>query len=628
MKKAILSFILISFLSLNMNTMAQYKNRNEIPEKYKWNLSDLYKNNSDAKNDYELIKNKSNEISNFKGKLGVNAATLKKALDLYFEVQKGYAKLVVFANRQADEDVNISENQELQQMVSGLGTMFSEVSSFIVPELLAIPESKINQFYADEPGLEIYKFYIEDNFRVKDHTLSENEEAILASAGMLTNAARNVYNIFDNAEMPNETITLSTGEEVVLSASGFAKARAAANREDRKNVFKAKFETYKKFQNTFGANLVGKLQTDWFFAKTRKYASTLESSVDANNIPVSVYTNLIEQVNKNLPTLHRLLELKKRMIGVDELHYYDLYVSMVKSVEMNFTVDEGQKLLLDVFNPLGEEYTATVKKSFDDRWIDYYPTPGKRSGAYNHGAAYDVHPYILMNWTDNFNSLSTLAHELGHAMHSYFSNKNQPYVDAGYPTFVAEIASTINENFLSDYLVANAKTDDEKLYLLGSYLELLRSTIFRQTSFAEFEWEIHKKIENNEPLTGEAMSKIYYDIVKKYYGHDKGVCIVDDNIAYEWAYILHFVNYTYYVYQYSTSLIYATGISEKIKEEGQPAIEKYYSILKGGGSDYPVNLVKKAGIDPLSSEAFDLTIARMNKTMDMIEEILTKKKTK
>jgi oligoendopeptidase F len=263
--------------------------------------------------------------------------------------------------------------------------------------------------------------------------------------------------------------------------------------------------------------------------------------------------------------------------------------------------------------------------AFENRWIDFYPTPGKRSGAYSSGAAYDEHPYILMNWNDDYNALSTLAHELGHTMHSYFSNKTQPFQYSDYATFVAEIASTMNENLLNDYMVKNAKTDEEKLFILGSYLELLRTTIFRQTSFAEFEWEIHKKIENGEPLTGEKMSDIYWDIVKRYYGHDEGVMVVDDYIRYEWAYIPHFINYTYYVYQYSTSLIYATAFAEKVKSEGQPAVEKFYEILKGGSSDYPINLIKKAGIDPLSSEAFDLTMKRMNDVMDQIEAILDKK---
>lgn len=621
-------FLSILFMVIFMTSLltAQYEKRSDIPEKYKWNLSDIYKSNAEAKAEFENVLSKVESISSYKGKLGESAQTLKDGLDNYFNFQKVFYKLIVFSRRQADEDVNISVNQELSQMVTGLGEKISEASAYIGPELLTIPKEKIESFLKEIPELEIYRFYIEDNLRLKAHSLSEGEEAILATAGMLTSAAPAVYNVFDNAEKPNPTVKLSTGEEVELNASGYVKTRGLQNREDRAKVFEAKFNSYKKFQNTIGSNLVGKLKTDWFFAKTRKYNSTLESSLNGNNVPVSVYTNLIKQVNDNLPTLHRFLELKKKMLGVEQLHYYDLYAPIVKSVDMKFTVDEGQKMLLEVFKPLGEEYVSTVKKSFDERWIDYYPTPGKRSGAYSHGAAYDVHPYILMNWVDTYNSLSTLAHELGHTMHSFYSSKTQPFVNASYATFVAEIASTINENFLNDYMVKNAKSDDEKLFLLGSYLELLRGTIFRQVSFAEFELEIHKKIENNEPLTGEVMGKMYYDIVKRYYGHDKGVTIVDEYIANEWAYILHFVNYTYYVYQYSTSLIYATGISEKIKAEGEPAIKNYYNILKGGGSDYPVNLVKKAGVDPLSSEAFDLTMKRMNNAIDQIEEILAKNK--
>jgi oligoendopeptidase F len=273
-------------------------------------------------------------------------------------------------------------------------------------------------------------------------------------------------------------------------------------------------------------------------------------------------------------------------------------------------------------NPLGEEYVSTLNTAFNNRWIDYYPTVSKRSGAYSSGSVYDAHPFILMNWTDDYESVSTLAHEVGHTMHSYFSNKNQPFVNAGYPTFVAEIASTINENFLNDYMLKNASGKEQKLYLLGTQLDLLRSTVFRQTSFAEFELEAHKMAESNQPITGEALSSLYYDIVKKYYGHDQGTCIVDPYIAYEWSYIPHFIGYTYYVYQYSTSLIYATAISEKIAKEGQPAVDKYYAILKGGSSEYPIDLIKKAGVDPLSPEAFELTINKMNKIMDQIDELI------
>jgi oligoendopeptidase F len=382
------------------------------------------------------------------------------------------------------------------------------------------------------------------------------------------------------------------------------------------------FENFGKFKNTLGANLAGKVKKDWVYAKNKKYETSLEAALNRDNLPVSIYTTLIEQVNNSLPTMHRFLDLKKRMLGVDELHYYDIYVPLVQKMDLNYSVGEGQKLMLDALKPLGNDYVSVLQTSFSNRWIDYMPTTGKRSGAYSAGGAYDVHPYILMNWNDKYEAITTLAHELGHTMHSYYSNQTQPFSKADYATFVAEIASTVNEALLNDYMVENAKSDEERLFLLGSYLDLLRSTIFRQTSFAEFEWEIHKKVEAGEPITGDDMSTIYTNIVKKYYGHDKGHCVVDDYIQYEWAFIPHFLGYTYYVFQYATSLIYGTAIVEKISENGQAAIDDYYNILKGGGSKYASELIKDAGIDPMSPEPFTLTMAKMNKVMDQIDEIL------
>lgn len=618
-----LAFLLLILLFVNLT--GQTKERSKVPQKYKWDLSVLFENIKDWQQAKDLLAEKIEMLDDNKGKLSESAETLYSTINLYFDALKGYSKLIVYANRLYDEDLRKSEHQELTQQISNLGTIFSEKTSYLSPEILQIAPETIEKFYNDFPALVDYSLFIDDILRLRDHTLTSEQEKILASAGQITGNPTNVYNIFDNAEKPLPNVILSSGEEVELSASMFVKYRTAQTREDRAKVFKAVFENYGRFENTIGANLAGKIKGDVFYSKNRKYNSALQMSLAEPNIPVTVYTNLIDQINKNLPTMHRFLELKKRMLGLDELHYYDLYTSIVKEADMKFSVDAAQEMLLDVFKPMGDEYVNTVKMSFENRWIDFYPSPGKRSGAYSSGAAYDEHPYILMNWNDDYNALSTLAHELGHTMHSYFSNKNQPFQYSNYPTFVAEIASTMNENLLNDYMVKNAKSDEEKLFILGSYLELLRTTIFRQTSFAEFELEIHKKIENGEPLTGEKMSDIYWDIVKKYYGHDEGIMIVDDYIRYEWAYIPHFINYTYYVYQYSTSLIYATAFAEKVKSEGQPAVDKFYEILKGGSSNYPIELIKKAGIDPLSAEAFDLTMAKMNEVMDQIEEILNRK---
>lgn len=623
--KTIFYFTITLVLIMQEITFMQTKERKDIPEKYKWDNSILYKNLDEWNKEKAEIETQIEKIKTYKNKLSESADTFYEALKLYFDTMKKYYKLADYAFRLADEDLRISANQSLNQQATTLGTKLNEASSFINPEILSIDSEKIKKFFEEKKELDEFKFYVNDILRLKEHTLSPSEEEILASAGLITSTPSEVYGIFDNAEKPNPKVKLSTGEEIELTSAAYTKYRTVPNRADRELVMRSTFENYKRFQNTIGAILAGKLRSDYFYAKNRKYKTVLESALNVNNIPVSVYENLIVQINKNLPTLHRFLKLKAKLLGVDKLHYYDLYTPLVKSVEFKFTIEEGQKLLLEVFKPMGEEYVNTVKKAFEERWIDYIPTAGKRSGAYSSGAAYDYHPFILMNWTDDYESVSTLAHELGHTMHSYFSNKHQPFVNSQYSIFVAEIASTINENLLNNYMVKNVKTYEEKLYLLGSYLDLLRTTIFRQTSFAEFEWEIHKRTENGEPLTGEDLSKIYYDIVKKYYGHNEGICVVDDYIAYEWAYIPHFINYTYYVYQYATSLIYATAFAEKILKEGKPAVDKFYHILKGGSSEYPIDLIRKAGIDPLSSEAFDLTMAKMNKVMDMIEEILNKK---
>lgn len=612
--------VMIFFTTAIIN--AQQVERKDVPEKYKWNLADIFNNVDEWENAFQSTSQKIDDIRKYKGKLDESAENLYYTIDTYFKMLKNIYLISDYANRLSDEDLRISENQALTQKASNLWTNFAEASSFFSPEILRIEPEKIQKFYVDKPELKNYERIISDIQRLRAHTLSENEEKILASFGLVVETPSNVYGIFNNAEMPYEKVVLSTGEEIELNNSAFVKYRTIETRKDREKIFEKFFSNYGKFKNTIGVNLAGKVKSDFIYAKSRNYSTSLEASLNNFAIPVKVYETLISQINENLPTLHRFLSLKKKMLGVDELHYYDLYTPIVKSVDMKFTIEEGQDVILKALKPMGEEYISTVKKSFAERWIDYIPTAGKRSGAYSSGAAYDFHPYILTNWTDDYESVSTLAHELGHTMHSYFSNKNQPFQYSDYAIFVAEIASTCNENLLNNYMIKNVKTKEEKIFLLGSYLELLRTTIFRQVSFAEFEWEIHKKIEAGEPLNGEVLSNIYYDIVKKYYGHDKGVCVVDPYIQYEWAYIPHFINYSYYVYQYSTSLIYATAFAEKIINNGKPAVDAYFNILKGGSSDYPIELIKKAGIDPLSSEAFELTMKKMNSVMDQIEELL------
>lgn len=609
------------FFFLNSG-LSQTLERKDVADKYKWNLEDYFKSTQEWSTEKERVQKEINNLTKYKGHLAESGDVLFNALTDYFKTLKGYYKLADYSSRLSDLDLRVGENQALNQQATALGTAFGEATSFMSPEILQIDEAKLNSFYKAKPGLEEFRMYLTEVRRLKEHTLSASEEKILASFGTIAQTPSNVYSIFNNAEQPVPEVTLSTGEKVDLSSAAYTKYRSTGNREDREKIFQTLFTNYQKFQNTIGANLAGKIQGDYVFAKNRNYKTSMEASLTGVNVPVTVYENLVAQINKNLPTLHRFLDLKKKMLGVDTLHYYDLYTPIVKEVDLKFTVEEGEKVILEALKPMGQEYHNTLKTAFDNRWIDYMPTTGKRSGAYSSGASYDVHPLQLVNWNDDYESLTTNAHELGHTMHSYFSNKNQTFANSNYPIFVAEIASTINETLLNNYMVNNVKSKEEKLFLLGSYLELMRQTIFRQTMFAEFEWELHKIIEKDEPLTGEQMSTIYYGIVKKYYGNDEGKCIVDPYIAYEWAYIPHFINYSYYVYQYSTSLIYATAFAEKIVKDGQPAVDNFFKILNGGSSDYPLNLIKKAGIDPLTSEAFEITMNKMNTVMDQIEELI------
>lgn len=637
-KKFLSLLILILFFSSLLSAVDS--DRDKIEDQYKWNLGDLYPTVDDWKTSLKELEGRLDEITKYKGKLGESSSNLLQTLETYYGILKEYYRLSVYAGRMRDQDLNESENAALAQQANTLGTKINEAASYIDPEILSIGENTINKFIKNEPGLAKYKMAIDDVLRNKQHTLDESGEEILATYSLIAGDPLNVFSIFNNAEKPAPEVELSTGEKAELTSSGYTKYRTVPDREDRAKVFKAFFESYGDFEMTLGENLAGQVKEHYVESKVRKFKSTLEAALNQNNIPTSVYENLITEINKNLPTLYRYLKLKKEMLGLDTLHYYDLYTSMVEKVDMQFTVDEGQEMILKGLAPLGKDYTDVLKKAFKDRWIDYYPNKGKRSGAYSSGLAYDVHPYILMNWTDDFNSLSTLAHELGHTMHSYLSNSNQAFPTAPYSIFVAEIASTCNENLLMDYMIKNIDSDKKKLFLLGSYLDNLRTTLFRQVSFAEFEWDIHKKIEAGEPLNGKIMSEIYWDIVTKYYGHDEGICVVDDYIRYEWAFIPHFY-YDYYVYQYSTSIIYATAFAEKIinaepqmlnagevKNNVNPAVEQYFKILTGGSSKYPIDLIRDAGLDPLSPEPFELTMEKMNRTMDLMEEILAKQNNK
>ena len=465
---------------------------------------------------------------------------------------------------------------------------------------------------------------LDNLFRTKKHTLSEPEERIMALSGMMGSVAHSIYNTFSNAEMPAPEVTLSTGEKALLTSTGYNKYRTLSNRDDRKKVFEAFYNNLEKYKATYGEMLYGNVKKDMFQAKARNYASSLESALYPNNIPVEVYHSLVDNVHKNLSAFQRYLRIKKRMLGVDTLKYLDLYAPVVKDVDLKYTYDEATKIVLEALKPLGKDYVATIRKAIDERWVDVYPTPGKQSGAFSNGSNYDGHPYVFLNYTDLYGDVSTLAHELGHSMQSYLSNRKQPYPLASYQIFVAEVASTFNEVLLFNYMIKNVTNDDVKLSLLMNWLDGFKGTLFRQTQFADFELKIHEAAEKGLPLTGDTFSRMYLDMVKEYYGADQGICKIDKYIEMEWAFIPHFY-YNFYVYQYSTSFTASIALAEKVMSGDSNALKRYIDFLSAGGSKYPIDLLKDAGVDMTTSAPFDKAIESMNKVMDEIEKILDKK---
>ena len=617
--------LLTGFLLLSQtDSQAQTQERADIEEQYKWNLADLYPSDEAWKQAKNKLATEIKNVTEFQGKLDNSAADLLACLKFTSEIEKKFGRLYSYASMHSDQDTRNSKYLAMRQEVSQLGTNYNSMASFIEPEIVKMDQATTDKFLKQEPGLKDYKMYLHNILRMKAHTLSEKEEKIMAEAGLMSGSPYSIFRIFANAELPYPEITLSDGKKVTLNQAGYGKYRALPNREDREKVFDTFWGKMSEFKGTFGEQLYANVKKDMFYKRTRNYESSLESALNENNIPTEVYTALIENVNKNLDTFHRYLNLKKRMLGVDTLKYSDLYAPVVKGVDLKYKYEEAKGLIIDALKPMGKEYVDIVKKAFDQRWIDVYPNVGKRSGAYSNGGVYDVHPYILLNYNDQYEDVSTLAHELGHTMQSYLSNKKQPYPTADYPIFVAEVASTFNEVLLINKMLNEIKDDDVRLSILMNFLDGIKGTLFRQTQFAEFELRIHEKAENGEPLTGDVLTEMYGDILKKYYGHEKGVCHINDLYTVEWTYIPHFY-YNFYVYQYATSFTASTALAEKVMNKEKRALDKYMEFLSAGGSDYPIELLKKAGVDMTTSEPFVKTIAVMNRTIDEIEKILDKK---
>jgi len=600
---------------------AQERDRSKVPEQYKWDLTAVYPSDQvwqeqKAKFMAELPKLKEDQ-----GKLGSSAANLASALELESHLEMQLNRLATYASLISDQDSRVSTYQGMKQEMIQMSAQFASATAYIDPEILKIDPAVLARYLAEEPRLKVYRQYLDDVTRRRQHTLSEAEEKLLAGSIVLASGPSSAYNIFSNADFPYPTVTLGDGKSAKLNDAGYELNRASSNREDRQKVMSAFFGSLGSYRGTFGSMLDTNIQGTLFYAHARNYQTCLEAALDGPNIPVSVYTKLLEGVDHNLPTFHRYLKLRKRMLGVPELHYYDLYAPLVKSVETRYSVEEAEKNILAALAPLGPDYAAAARHAFSDHWIDFYPTEGKVSGGYMNGYAYEVHPYILLNYNGKYDDMSTVAHELGHSMHSYFSNKAQPYPLAFYTTFVAEVASTFNEALLIEYLLKTIPDNATKLSLLGSYLENIKGTVFRQTQFAEFELRLHEMAEKGEPLTGDSITKLYGDIVKKYYGNDQGICIVDDYVAYEWAFIPHFYN-DFYVFQYATSFTASSALSEKVLSGEPGATDRYLKFISSGKSKYHVDLLKDAGVDMTTDEPLELTVKKMNRIMDEIEKLL------
>jgi oligoendopeptidase F len=613
----------LAIAAVASTAMAQERERAQIPEKFTWDLSKIYASDEAWRAAKEAFAAKLPSIAQYKGTLGKSPQQLRTALDALFDMNKELSRLYVYAAMKSDQDTRVAQYQAMQQEMSQLATNFSAAVSYFEPEILRLDRATIDAYVKSEPKLAVYAHYLDDILRRQPHTLSEAEEKLIADAGLMDSAG-DIFGIFSDADFPYPSVTLSDGKTVRLDKAAFNRYRAANNRHDRDAVMNAFFSAIGKYRATFGATYNAKVQKDIFFARARKYDSTVQAALDQSNLPVSVYTSLLSGVHANLDSFHRYLKLRKRMMGLDTLHYYDLYAPLVANVKNEYPIEEAEKHVLAAVAPLGSDYVSVMQRAMNERWIDLYPNPGKRAGAYSQGGAYDIHPYMLLNYNGRYDDMSTLAHELGHTMQSYLSNKTQPYPTADYPTFVAEVASTFNEALLLDHMLKTTQDDATRLAILGNYLEGIKGTVFRQAQFAEFELRAHEMAEKGQPLTGEALDKLYMDITKDYYGAGKGVTVVDDYVAHEWAFVPHFYR-NYYVFQYATSFTASSALSEKVLAGDKMATQKYLAFLSAGGSKYPIELLRDAGVDMTTSEPLDLTVRKMNRIMDEMEKILDKK---
>jgi oligoendopeptidase F len=593
--------------------------RKEISVEETWRLEDIFSSDDQWEKEFQSIKSQIAEVKKFQGKLGESAEVLYEALSFQDQLLERIGKLYTYAHMRYDQDTTNSFYQGLDDRMKNLYAQTASQLAFIVPEILSVEESKINQFLKEKEELKLYEHALEEINLQRPHVLSAEQEALLAEASEVMNTSSNTFGMLNNADLEFPSIKDENGEEVEITHGRYIRFLESSDQRVRHDAFKAVYETYGKFRNTFASTLSGNIKKDNFNARVRKYDSARQAALASDNIPESVYDNLVKTVNENLPLLQRYIKLRKKVLGLKELHMYDLYTPLVKDVKMDIKYEEAKEITLKGLAPLGEEYLNVLKEGFENRWVDVHENKGKRSGAYSSGA-YGTNPYILLNWQDNINNLFTFVHEFGHSVHSYYTRKTQAYPYGNYSIFVAEVASTCNEALLNDYLLKTIDDEQKRIFLLNHYLGGFRGTVFRQTMFAEFEHLIHQKLQNNEALTADLLTEEYYALNKKYFGEED--IVIDEEIGLEWSRIPHFY-YNYYVYQYATGFSAATALCKQILEEGEPAVKRYIDFLSAGSSDYPIEVLKKAGVDMTSTDPIKNACRVFEEKLNELEQLLS-----
>ena len=594
-----------------------YEKRSDVPKEYTWAVEDLYASDEDWKKDLEKIKGMIPQIETYQGNLGKNADNLLNFLKLQDEISVLIDRFANYSMRKADEDTKNTIYQGFRDQTTGVYVAISSALSFAEPEILEIPDTVLNGFYEKQPGLVRYRRYLNDILRKKAHILSDAEEKILAAAGDLAQSPDDIFSLLNDADMTYESVTDIEGKRYPVTHASFLPLMQNYDRNVRKDAFESMYKTYAEHKNTSAAILSAQMKQLNFFSRMRRYNSPLEAALDATNVNVQVYNNLIDAVHENMESMYKYVRLKKKLLKVDALHMYDLYVPIVANAERDIPFSEAKENIREALSVLGEDYVALLDEGFENRWIDIYENPGKRSGAYSSGCR--IHPYVLLNYKNTLDSEFTTAHEMGHALHSYLSNKNQPVVDADYVIFVAEVASTCNEALLMQYLLKKTTDKKERAYLINYFLEQFRTTLYRQTMFAEFELKMSQLIQDGESINSESACRIYHDLIDLYFGKD---IVHDAKIDLEWARIPHFF-YNFYVYQYATGFSAAIALSQKILNEGEPAVKAYKeNFLSAGCSKDPVSILKDAGVDMSTKKPVEDALKLFDSLIDELAELM------